>query len=106
VPSSAGPGRRLCNSGQSTADIEFVNQKAFWDTSRTITPEYRRITLSDDGGKNALTYVIDATQNKQWTIPVTRIGKEGDKDNGITAKSTQPDQWGYSRWVPFSPSPA
>jgi clan AA aspartic protease (TIGR02281 family) len=75
---------------------EFVSQETFFGASRTITPEYRRISLSDDNGKDTLTYGVGGTDPKNWTLPVK-------KSDGIEAESAQPDKWGHTRWVYLKP---
>jgi clan AA aspartic protease (TIGR02281 family) len=71
---------------------EFVISKTFFDAARVITPEYRRITITD-GQPETITYTVDATTGKTWTIPVTKFGKSGE---GFTAEGTIN---GYGRWL-------
>ena len=74
---------------------EFVSKETFFGAARTITPEFRRISLSDDNGKDTLTYGVGGTDPKNWTLAV----KHEEKSDGIEAESAQPDKWGHTRRV-------
>jgi len=79
---------------------EKISPDTFWAAAHTInTPEYRRITTSDESGAPSLTYGLGQNKPQNWTLPITNVGKDGDKYPGIEAKSATPDQWGYRRWV-------
>jgi predicted aspartyl protease len=82
---------------------EFITKETFFGAARVITPEYRRISMSDDSGKETITYGVGGTDAKNWTLPVTKVGKDGEKDDGITAETTQPDKWGHERWLHIAP---
>ncbi len=82
---------------------EFISKSTFWAGTRSIKPEYRRITTFEDGdGQKLLTYGLGDGKPQNWTMPITHVGKKGVSKDGIEAKTAQPDQWGHSRWVSFN----
>ncbi len=81
---------------------EFISKDTFWAAKRPVnTPEYRRITTSDDTGADTLTYGLGEGKPQNWTMPITHIGKTGDEKPGVEAYTKVPDQWGHHRWVYF-----
>jgi clan AA aspartic protease (TIGR02281 family) len=77
-----------------------VTSEEFWKMAHEIaTPEYRRITTFDSGEKGMITYGLGEGKPQNWTLPIIKIGKDGDKAPGIEAKTEQPDQFGYRRWI-------
>lgn len=80
---------------------EFVSKPTFWAAKRSIKPEYRRITTSDDTGEQMLTYGLGENKPQNWTVPIVYVGKRGEEKGRIEDKTSALDQWGHSRWVYF-----